>query len=202
MLWKAKFIINTTSHGCMKLPQFFSVGALRLGIGHWGLGWEWRVGRVGLAVRGCCFRGNHSCLLLRVVGETQGRRGSHAGQATGTESPPRGKPQLRDPQGPREGGRLNWVTASTQDQAFGQPSHLKGQPCPILQCSTYCMPWVRHSHRSLGNIKSKSWVTVGKKNHSSLGSFSLLPREMETILEFKKIYLGYPHLKTRHLWLC
>lgn len=151
---------------------------------------------MGLAVRGCCFRGNYSCLLLRVVGEAQGRRGSHAGQATGTESPPRGKPQLQDPQGPRECGRVSWVTASTQEQAFGLPPHLKGQPCPILQGSTYWMPRGWHSHRSLCNITEQELGDSGEKNHSSLGSFSLLPREMETILELKKIHLRYPHLKT------
>ena len=60
---------------------------------------------MGLAVCGCCFRGNHSCLWFRAVSEAQGRVGSYAGQALGTESPPRGKPQLQEPQGPRKGGR-------------------------------------------------------------------------------------------------
>lgn len=105
---------------------------------------------MGLAVCGCCFRGNHSYLLLRVVSEAQGKRGSLSGWSLATESPPRGKPQLQEPQGLRKGGRVSWASASTR--ALGQPPHLKSHPYPvwqgepILRCEK---EWI--SHRSLCN---------------------------------------------------
>lgn len=41
---------------------------------------------------------------------------------------------------PKERWQVSWATAGTQEQPCGQPPYLKGQPCPILQGSTYCVP--------------------------------------------------------------
>lgn len=80
-----------------------------------------------------------------------------------------------------------WTTSLPEGPAL---SHLAGQH---LLCAM----------RKAGTVtdicatgQSKSWVTLGKKTVPSLISSSLFPREMGTILEFEKIRLGYPHLKT------